>query len=514
MSTVRAGAAALLIAMAAIGALNHQNAGGRHGRPGDDRHHVRSLFDRHGKSPGGWRTRSRTGWHPRQGAVRRAQEAGRHTRPGVGRPATYQDSDADEYRDSGGESSTRSTSEHRVSSAGDPRLGPLDGRTMSPVAYRAERRGDAVHRTGRDGGAAVLAGSHGGTTALAGRQGGATARTGRHGTMPIVIAHRGASALRPEHTLPAYNLAVRSGADYIEPDLVSTKDHVLVARHENELSQTTDVARHPEFAARRTTKVINGVRRTGWFTEDFTLAELRTLRARDRHPGRRGGAGYGDRATIPTLDEIVRLAQRRGVGVYAETKFPSYFASIGLPLEEPMLATFSRYGWDDATDPVFVESFETGNLKKLSTMTHLRLIQFIGGRRAPFDLVAAGDTRTYDDMVTPEGLREIARYADGIGVNTRRIVPRGPDGRLGPPTSLVDDAHAAGLLVHVSTVRAQNGRLPADYRRGDPAVRGYRGAAGDVAGWLDRLYGLKVDGVFADDPGVARVARDRLFSRV
>ncbi|MET9065492.1 glycerophosphodiester phosphodiesterase [Streptosporangium sandarakinum] len=499
MSTVRAGAAALLIAMAAVGALNHQNAGGRHGRPGGDRHHVKSLFDRHGKSlfdrhgksPGGWRTRSRTGWHPRQGAVRRAQtEAGRHARPGGGRPATRRDSDADEYRDSGGESSTRSRSEHRVSSAADWRLGPLDGRTMRPVAYRAEYPGGPAGATGVAGGAE------------------------RHGRAPIVIAHRGASALRPEHTLLAYNLAVRSGADYIEPDLVSTKDHVLVARHENELSQTTDVAFHPEFAARRTTKVINGVRRTGWFTEDFTLAELRTLRARERHPGRRGGSVYDGRAAIPTLDEIVRLAQRRGVGVYAETKFPSYFASIGLPLEEPLLAAFSRYGWDDAADPVFIESFETGNLRKLSAMTHLRLIQFIGGRRAPFDLVAAGDTRTYDDMVTPEGLREIAGYADGIGVNTRRVVPRTPDGRLGPPTSLVDDAHAAGLLVHVSTVRAQNGRLPADYRLGDPAVRGYRGAAGDVAGWLDRLYGLKVDGVFADDPGVARAARDRLFPRV
>ncbi|MGW0067558.1 glycerophosphodiester phosphodiesterase family protein, partial [Streptosporangium sandarakinum] len=223
MSTVRAGAAALLIAVAAVGALNHQNAGGRHGRPGGDRHHVKSLFDRHGKSPGGWRTKSRTGWHPRQGAVRRAQtESGRHARPGGGRPATHRDSDADEYRDSGGESSTRSRSEHRVSSAADWRLGPLDGRTMRPVAYRAEYPGGVA--------------------------GGAE----RHGRAPIVIAHRGASALRPEHTLLAYNLAVRSGADYIEPDLVSTKDHVLVARHENELSQTTDVALHPEFAARRT----------------------------------------------------------------------------------------------------------------------------------------------------------------------------------------------------------------------------------------------------------------------
>ncbi|MEU6742680.1 glycerophosphodiester phosphodiesterase family protein [Streptosporangium sandarakinum] len=326
---------------------------------------------------------------------------------------------------------------------------------------------------------------------------------------PIVIAHRGASALRPEHTLLAYDLAIGTGADYIECDLVSTRDHVLVARHENELSQTTDVALHPEFAARRTTKVVNGHPRTGWFTEDFTLAELRTLRARERCPGQRpGSAAYDGLDRIPTLDEIVRLAQRRGAGLHIETKIPSYFASIGLPLEEPLLATLARYGWDDATDPVFIQSFETGNLRKLHAMTRLRLIQFVADAGAPYDLVAAGDPRTYDDMVTPAGLREIARYADGVGVVTRRVVPRGPHGRSLPPTSLVTDAHAAGLLVHVSTVRAQNGRLPAEYRRGDRRDPRYRSLPGDAAGWLDRLCRLGVDGIFADDPGVARAGLD------
>lgn len=336
---------------------------------------------------------------------------------------------------------------------------------------------------------------------------------GRHEVAPIIIAHRGASAFRPEHTLLAYTVAISMGADYIEPDLVSTKDHVLVARHENELSATTDIARHPEFADRMTSKVINGIRHTGWFTEDFTLEELRTLRARERFPReRRENTAYDGMERIPTLDEVVQLARKHGVGVYAETKFPTYFASIGLPLEGPLLETFARYGWDDERDPAFIQSFETGNLRRLRSLTRVRLIQFVGAAGAPYDLASAGDPLTYDDMVTPAGLREIATYADGIGVVTKRIGPAGPGasgglgGRSMSPGTLVRNAQREGLLVHATTVRRLAARLRADLK-GDAS--GGRATEG-VKRWLQRLYRLNVDGVIADDPGLARAIRDRL----
>ncbi|MGI5161638.1 glycerophosphodiester phosphodiesterase [Microbispora sp. CA-102843] len=315
-----------------------------------------------------------------------------------------------------------------------------------------------------------------------------------HQPEPVVIGHRGASALRPEHTLLSYETAIALGADYIEPDLVSTKDHVLVARHENEISGTTDVASHPEFAARRATKTIDGVSITGWFTEDFTLDELRTLRAVERIPGLRpGNAAFDGLAQIPTFDEVVELAGRHGVGVYPETKHPTYFSSVGLPLEEPLLDVLGRHGWRDRHDPVFIQSFEAANLRELRGKTRLPLIQLVGGSGAP-----------YDRMVTPAGLEEVATYADGIGVATSRVVPTGPDGRLLVPTTLVRDAHRAGLDVHVWTVRDENAQLPADFRRGDPAAPAYERATGDVMGWLTMLYDLGVDGVFADNPGTAR----------
>ncbi|MFI6507168.1 glycerophosphodiester phosphodiesterase [Streptosporangium sp. NPDC050855] len=331
------------------------------------------------------------------------------------------------------------------------------------------------------------------------------------GRAPLVIGHRGASAHRPEHTLLSYEAAIALGADYIEPDLVSTKDHVLVARHENEIGGTTDVENHPEFAGRRTTKTIDGTPVTGWFTEDFTLAELRTLRAEERIPDLRpDNTAFNGLAQIPTFDEVVQLARRHGVGVYPETKHPSYFDSIGLSLEEPLLEVLGRHGWNGRRAPVFIQSFETANLRELSRKTRVPLIQLITATGSPYDWIAAGDPRTYDTMVTPAGLREVAGYAAGIGVDTRRLVPVGPDGRLLQPTTLVRDAHRAGLKVHTWTVRNENAQLPVDFRLGNPASPAYPRATGDVMGWLEKLYGLGLDGVFADDPGVARAVRERV----
>ncbi|MEV4085689.1 glycerophosphodiester phosphodiesterase [Nonomuraea fuscirosea] len=323
----------------------------------------------------------------------------------------------------------------------------------------------------------------------------------RRGHAPLVIGHRGASAHRPEHTLLSYEAAIAMGADYIEPDLVSTKDHVLVARHENEISGTTDVAARPEFAGLRTTKTVDGRPVTGWFTEDFTLAELKTLRAKERVPGLRpDNTAFDGLAEIPTFEEVVRLAVAHGVGVYPETKHPTYFDSIGLSLEEPLLDVLGRHRVRKA----YIQSFETANLRELSGRTRLPLIQLISAGGAPYDWVAAGGTRTYDDMVTPEGLREVARYADGIGVDTRRVVPVDAAGRTLEPTTLVADAHRARLDVHVWTVRNENSQLPADHRLGDPASPAYPRATGDVMGWLSRLVELGIDGAFCDDPAMGR----------
>ena len=284
--------------------------------------------------------------------------------------------------------------------------------------------------------------------------------------MPIVIAHRGASAHRPEHTLAAYELAIELGADFIEPDVVATRDGRLVARHDNEISGTTDVAARPEFADRRTARDVGGKRLEGWFTEDFTLAELRTLRARERLPELRGVAHDG-RFGIPTLEEVVELAARAGVGVYPETKHPSHFAALGLALEPPLLAALEGFA-----GPVFIQSFEEGNLRELRG-TH-PLVRLTAG--APPDVAA------------------IATYADAIGPHKDQVIPRDADGRLGAPTSLVADAHAAGLLVHPWTFRPEPAFLPAGM---------------DADEELDAFLGLGIDGVFADDPGAAVAATHR-----
>jgi glycerophosphoryl diester phosphodiesterase len=332
--------------------------------------------------------------------------------------------------------------------------------------------------------------------------------------LPLVIGHRGASGYRPEHTLASYRLAIGMGADFIEPDLVSTKDGVLVARHENEISGTTDVAARPEFADRRATKTIDGVSLTGWFTEDFTLAELRTLRAKERIPDLRpDNTAFDGLYQVPTLQEVIDLAKRAGVGIYPETKHPTYFDSIGLSLEEPLLATLRANGYQGPKAKVFIQSFETGNLKELSRRTRLPLVQLLSDVGAPYDLVAAGDPRTYADLSTPEGLAEIATYADGIGPSKNQIVPRDADGNLLEPTSLVDDAHKAGLLVHPYTFRNENNFLPADFRQGNPDSPVYLRATGDAPAEYRLFFRLGVDGLFSDNPDTAVASRHRFFNR-
>lgn len=320
-------------------------------------------------------------------------------------------------------------------------------------------------------------------------------------SLPIVIAHRGASADRPEHTLASYAIAIEQGADFIEPDLVSTKDHQLVARHENEISGTTDIGGHPEFAARKTTKMIDGQSITGWFTEDFTLAELKTLRARERLPQLRiANTTFDGQEAIPTLDEIIALAKAatartgRSIGIYPETKHPSHFRALGLPLEPPLLAALAKAGWTHVDSPVFIQSFEAGNLKALRSQTAVRLIQLI-------DSGTSGDGESYDAMITPAGLKAIAAYANGIGPNRDRIIPRSSDGILGTPTSLVADAHAAGLQVHPWTFRPENYFLAKPFRNGDDP-RGRGDAGGEIRIYLE----TGIDGVFSDLPAAAVAA--------
>jgi glycerophosphoryl diester phosphodiesterase len=331
--------------------------------------------------------------------------------------------------------------------------------------------------------------------------------------LPLVIGHRGASGYRPEHTLASYRLAIAMGADYIEPDLVSTKDHVLVARHEPEISTTTDVADHPEFADRRATKILDGVELTGWWTEDFTLAELRTLRAKERIPDLRpDNTAFDGLYQVPTFQEVIDLAKRARVGIYPETKHPTYFDSIGLSLEEPLLAILRANGYSGPRDKVFIQSFETGNLKELHRRTRLPLVQLLSDVGAPYDLVAAGDPRTYADLSTPEGLAEIATYADGIGPSKNQIVPRDASGNLLDPTTLVDDAHKAGLLVHPYTFRNENSFLPADFRLGNPASPVYLRATGDAPAEYRLFFRLGVDGLFSDNSDTAVASRHQFFT--
>ncbi|WP_217908064.1 glycerophosphodiester phosphodiesterase [Parasphingorhabdus flavimaris] len=327
------------------------------------------------------------------------------------------------------------------------------------------------------------------------------------GEAPVIIAHRGASGERPEHTLAAYQLGIEQGADYIEPDLVLTKDGVLVARHENEIGETTDVADRPEFAARRTSKIIDGQEYSGWFTEDFTLAELKTLRARERLPElRAANMQYDGRFEVPTFEEVLQLlsahADKSGkrIGVYPETKHPSHFKALGLSHGGQLLKLLKKYGYEGKDDPVFIQSFEVGNLQALNKQTEIRLVQLVGGEGGPPDLA----DRSFASMLTADGLKEIATYADGIGPPKDLVISRNAIGQLNTATGLVDAAHKIGLTVHPWTFRRENHFLPTDFKSGiDPRE------SGDLAGEVRAFIAAGVDGLFSDNPREAVSAAKR-----
>jgi glycerophosphoryl diester phosphodiesterase len=351
--------------------------------------------------------------------------------------------------------------------------------------------------------------------------------------IPILIAHRGASGHMPEHTLQSYALAIELGADYVEPDLVSTQDGVLIARHEPNMINTTDVKNRPEFATRKRTMKVDGVDEEGFFASDFTLAEIKTLRA--VQPAAAREQAFNGLFQIPTFDEILQLVRRkteeegRVIGVYPETKHPSYHRALGLPLEDRLLDVLTRHGFNQRNAPVFIQSFEVANLKYLRTRTQVKLIQLIDGDDVaadgsvtlaapfdkPYDFALANDPRTFKDLLTPAGLKEIATYANGIGpwkpyLIGARCITVGADGKcadangdgkvteqdrvLNPPTSVVADAHAAGLLVHPFTQRNEQARLASDY-------------GGNPVNEFVKFYELGVDGFFSDFTETARVGR-------
>ena len=336
-----------------------------------------------------------------------------------------------------------------------------------------------------------------------------------------VTGHRGASALRPEHTLAAYQQAIIDGADIIEPDLVATKDGVLVARHENDISGTTNVSTVSAFAARKATKLIDGVPVTGWFTEDFTLAELKTLRAKERIPANRpANVAYDGQFEVPTLQEVIDLVKKESVarnkviGIYPETKHPTYFKAIGLPLEKRLVDQLVASGYKGKAAAVFLQSFEVANLKELRSMTEMRIVQLIDNpknapapngavRNAPYDFVASGSKRTYADLVTAAGLKEIALYADVVSPYKEVIIPRTAANELGAVTSFVTDAKAAGLKVHTWTLRPENPFLPVSLRRPDVSSVSQRG---DAVAEINAYLKAGIDGFFTDDPAVGRAA--------
>ena len=402
---------------------------------------------------------------------------------------------------------------------------PAAGRSAAESAQGAAEEGAAK--------AGVAVASAGALTGV----GGASATAGRYPTLngqkPLVLGHRGAAGYLPDHTLAGYQRAIDSGADFIEPDLVSTKDGVLVVRHEPNITATTNVKDHPEFARRKRKRTVDGVEEEGWFVSDFTLAELRTLRA--VQPLEERDQSHNGKYKVPTFEEVLKLARDqsrrtgRTIGVYPEIKHSTYHRSLGLPIEDKLLAALARYGYTKKDSPVIIQSFEVGNLKALRPRTQVRLVQLIDGSGQnpdgsvdqslplgqPYDLTLAKDRRTYQDLLTPQGLAEIRTYADGIGPWKAYLIPSrltiGPDGKpvdlnhdgliderdrvALPATRVVKDAHAAGLFVHPYTFRSEPRRLLSDYQ-GDPKAE-YR-----------RFYQMGVDGVFSDFPDVARQVRD------
>jgi glycerophosphoryl diester phosphodiesterase len=333
---------------------------------------------------------------------------------------------------------------------------------------------------------------------------------------PTLYAHRGASALRPEHTLAAYARAIADGADFVEPDLVCTKDGILIARHENAITDTTDVATRPEFARRKVKKTIDGETHEGWFVSDFTLSELKTLRAVERLPKMRGTAWDGQ-FQIVSFEEVIDFvaaeaaARGRTIGLIPELKHSTWFAGAGLPLEERFVAMLKAHAYTRSA-PVVVQSFETANLKGLRKLLgkpdNIRLAQLViaGGKYdavRPADVALGGGSLTYGEMVSSRGLRDMARYADVVAPITRAVIPLGPDERLGKPTTLVADAHAAGLQVVTWTFRPENAFLAADFRNGDgPAARNEAGSVAEMWRYLE----TGIDGLFSDDSALARAA--------
>jgi glycerophosphoryl diester phosphodiesterase len=326
----------------------------------------------------------------------------------------------------------------------------------------------------------------------------------RRTQQPVVIGHRGAPSYRPEHTLASYELAIELGADLIEPDLVLTRDGVLVARHENELSLSTDVADHPEFAARRRTQEVDGEEKTGWFTEDFTLAELRTLRAVERMPALRPlNTAYDGRYGVLTLAEVVALARRRStrsrqVRVQAELKYPDWWAAQGLPMAELVAAELRRLGAAGRDGTVVVQSFDPAALRALRADL---------GPRGPQLVQLVLDEPRHDALVTPAGLREISTYAEGIGPGKRRILLRGEDDSLTGVSDLIGQAHRAGLRICAWTLRPENAFLPRHLRRGSDLA-----GQGDLQTEIRLLFALGIDGVITDSPDAAVRARAELSS--
>ncbi|MFF3271190.1 glycerophosphodiester phosphodiesterase [Streptomyces chrestomyceticus] len=334
---------------------------------------------------------------------------------------------------------------------------------------------------------------------------------GKHDELPVplIVGHRGASGYRPEHTLGSYQLALDMGADVIEQDVVPTKDGHLVCRHENDITATTDVSAHPEFADRKTTKTVDGVKLTGWFTEDFTLAELKTLRAKERIPGtRQHNTLYDGVWDVPTFEEVLKWADREGrkrgrrVWLHIETKHPTYFRKLGLGLEERLARLLRKYGRHKKHSPNFLQSFEPSSIQRLGKLVDCPKVVLLGTLKdRPWDFEVAGDPRTTADLVKPAGLKWISGFAEGIGPDLTVILPRTKDDKLGAPSSVVKDAHAAGLVLHPYTGRNENTFLPADFRRGtDP------NAYGDALGYFKKCLATGIDGLFSDNCDTALLA--------